>query len=42
MGLLYKRRWDIEKVFDETENRFQENEAWASSATAKRIQGQLI
>ena len=42
LALLYKRRWDIEKVFDETENRFQESQAWAKSATAKRIQAQMI
>jgi hypothetical protein len=42
LALLYKRRWDIEKAFDETENRFEEGKAWASSATAKSIQAQLI
>ena len=42
LALLYKRRWDIEKAFDETENRFEENKAWASSANAKRIQALLI
>ena len=40
--LLYKRRWDIEKAFDETENRYQESKAWAKSPTAKRIQAHLI
>ena len=40
--MLYKRRWDIEKVFDETENRYEESQAWAGSATAKRIQAQMI
>ena len=42
IALLYKRRWDIEKVFDETKNRFQEGKAWASSDTAKEVQGQMI
>jgi hypothetical protein len=42
LALLYKRRWDIEKAFDETENRFEEGKAWASSATAKCIQGLMI
>ena len=42
LALLYKRRWDIEKVFDETENRYEEAQAWATSATAKRLQAQLI
>ena len=40
--LLYKQRWDIEKTFDETENRFEEGKAWATTATAKCIQAQLI
>ncbi len=42
VALIYKRRWDIEKAFDETENKLQEGKAWASSPTAKKIQGQLI
>ena len=42
VALLYKRRWDIEKAFDETENKLQEGKAWASSTTAKKIQGQFI
>jgi len=40
--LFYKRRWDIEKVFDETENRYEEGQAWATRAAAKRIQAQMI
>lgn len=40
--VLYKRRWDIEKVFDETKNKLQEAKAWATSAEAKMIQGQFI
>jgi Transposase DDE domain len=40
--LLYKRRWDIEKVFDENKNRFQESKAWAKSPTAKLVQAHLI
>jgi hypothetical protein len=42
IALLYKRRWDIEKAFDETENRFQENKAWAKSLTSKRMQAEFI
>ena len=42
IALLYKRRWDIEKAFDETENRFQEDKAWAKSPTSKRIQAEFI
>jgi hypothetical protein len=40
--LLYKRRWDIEKAFDESENRFQENQAWGKSQAAKRIQAEFV
>lgn len=39
---LYQRRWDIEKAFDETRNRLGEGKAWASSPTAKLIQGAFI
>jgi len=42
IALLYKRRWDIEKVFDDTENKLQEGKSWASSPNAKKIQGQMI
>jgi hypothetical protein len=36
---LYRLRWNIEKVFDETENKFHESKGWGTSATAKRLQG---
>jgi len=39
---LYQRRWDVEKVFDETKNRLFEKQAWATSHNAKQIQGTLI
>jgi hypothetical protein len=42
IALLYKRRWDIEKAFDEAKNKYHERKAWASSPTAKMIQGQFI
>lgn len=39
---LYRLRWTLEKVFDETENKFHEDKAWATSATAKRLQGVIV
>jgi hypothetical protein len=39
---LYRRRWDIEKVFDEIKNKLDEKKAWATSQTAKEIQGRLV
>lgn len=42
IALLYKRRWDVEKVFDELKNRLREKKAWASSATAKTIQAHFL
>jgi hypothetical protein len=35
---LYRVRWTIEKVFDETENRLHENKGWGVSENAKRMQ----
>ena len=34
--LLYKHRWDIEKVFDELKTKCGEQRSWASSETAKQ------
>ena len=42
IALLYKMRWDIEKVFDEIKNRYQEKKAWAVTETAKTIQANFI
>ncbi|MHB1310037.1 MAG: transposase [Limisphaerales bacterium] len=28
---LYRRRWELEKVFDEVKNKLREQKAWASS-----------
>lgn len=39
---LYKRRWDIEKVFDQLKNKLNEAKAWASSATAKEMQAHFL
>jgi IS4 transposase len=42
IALLYKMRWDVEKSFDEMKNKLRERKAWASSATAKQMQAQLV
>lgn len=39
---LYRRRWDIEKAFDEFKNKLGEKKAWATSATAKTMQAQFL
>jgi hypothetical protein len=40
--LLYKTRWEIEKVFDETKTKLQEQKAWATSVTAKQMQAEFM
>ena len=42
IALLYRMRWDIEKVFDELKNKLHQTKAWAKSATAKEMQAQFI
>jgi hypothetical protein len=39
---LARRRWNIEKVFDELKNKLSETGAWASSAEAKKMQATFI
>ena len=39
---LYRMRWDIEKVYDEFKNKLLEEKAWATSATAKCMQGEFL
>jgi hypothetical protein len=39
---LYRRRWDVEKVFDELKNKLGEKKAWATSAAAKQTQAHLL
>lgn len=39
---LYRRRWEIEKVFDEFKNKLGEKKAWASSQEARTIQGRFV
>ena len=40
--LIYKQRWDIEKVFDELKTKLVEKQAWGSSATAKSTHAQFL
>lgn len=42
VALLYKIRWDVEKVFDEFKNKLMETKAWASSAIAKTVQARML
>lgn len=42
IALLYKLRWNVEKVFDCLKNKLNEQQAWATSDTAKSAQAQLI
>ncbi len=42
VALLYKCRWDVEKVFDEFKNKLGETKAWASTANAKTCQARLL
>jgi hypothetical protein len=39
---LYRRRWEIEKVFDEIKNKLGEQKAWASTLVAKAAQALFI
>jgi len=39
---LYRMRWDIEKVFDEFKNKFEETKAWAKGLVAKKMQAAFI
>jgi len=39
---LYRRRWDVEKVFDELKNKLGEKKAWATSSAAKQTQAHLL
>lgn len=40
--LLFKARWDIEKVFDEVKNKLLERKSWASGDTAKTVHANFI
>lgn len=38
---LYRRRWEVAKVFDELENMLRQTQAWGTSLTAREMQAQL-
>jgi Transposase DDE domain len=42
IAMLYKSRWDIEKVFDEFKNKLGEIKSWASTPNAKTCQARLL
>lgn len=42
LALLYKTRWEIEKVFDETKTKLQEKKSWATATTAKAMQAHFV
>jgi hypothetical protein len=42
IAMLYKMRWDIEKVFEETKIKLGEDKAWGSSANAKQLQAEVV
>ena len=42
IAFLYKLRWDIEKFFDQSKNKFGEKKGWAKSKSAKRQQALFI
>jgi hypothetical protein len=42
IALLYKMRWNIEKVFDQTKTKLAEKKAWASSDNAKAMQAHFL
>jgi hypothetical protein len=40
--LLYTNRWGIEKIFDETKNKFNQQKTWATSEAAKKTQAHFM
>lgn len=42
MVLLYRRRWDLEKVYDEFKNKFHEKKSWGGNAPAKSAQAVFL
>ena len=42
LALLYKTRWEIEKVFDETKTKLQEKKSWSTTTTAKEMQSHFV
>ncbi len=39
---LYRRRWEVEKVFDELKNKLGQTRAWGTSLVAREMQAQMI
>ena len=39
---LYRRRWELEKVFDQVKNKLREKKAWASSLEARAVQARFV
>ncbi|MDA0814744.1 MAG: transposase [Verrucomicrobia bacterium] len=39
---LYRRRWEVEKVFDDVKNKLGQKKAWGSSLAAKQVQAHMI
>ena len=42
IAALYRARWDIEKVFDETKRKLHETKSWASSDNAKAVHAEFV
>ena len=42
IAFIYKKRWDIEKVFDQFKNKLMEKKAWAKSPNGKCAQAQFM
>lgn len=40
--LMYKQRWDIEKVFDELKNKLGERKSWSTNPVGKQAQAQAL
>lgn len=39
---LYRRRWEVEKVFDELKNKLGQTRAWGTSLVAREVQAHMI
>lgn len=42
IAFIHKRRWDVEKLFDEFKTKLSEKKAWARKPTAKAIQAAFL
>ena len=42
LALLYKTRWEIEQVFDETKTKLAEKKSWATTLTAKEMPAHFV